>query len=235
MAIKELVETKKYKVNQLCSLAGVSTSGYYKWKNKVPQAYEIETEKLANEIKRIFIESDYTYGVVRMQVALKRELNLQINIKKIRRLMRLMNLYPEIRRKRANWIKTKPDYTYTNIINRDFVATKPNQKWFTDISYLFYGKHQKAYISAIIDRYDMSIVSYIIGKSNNNELVMKTIEQGFKDNPNTSPIIHSDRGFQYTSNSYKQLSEKYKFEVSINDGCFFVFFNKVNNQLNQSN
>ena len=176
---------------------------------------EAKTEEVAQQIRRIFEESNRTFGVIRIQFALKRELSIQVNIKKIRRLMRIMGLYPEIRRKRPNWIKTNPVYTFDNLIDRDFVAEKPNQKWFTDVSYLFYGPHQKAYISAIIDRYDMSIVSYIIGKSNDNQLVMDTIEEAFKNNPGATPIIHSDRGFQYTSNAYHHLKETYGFKASM--------------------
>ncbi|WP_088271940.1 IS3 family transposase [Enterococcus wangshanyuanii] len=67
--------------------------------------------KNCKEIKRIFLESDRIFGVVRMHYALKRELNWNINIKAIRRLMRNMSLTPEIRRKRPNWVKNTPVHT----------------------------------------------------------------------------------------------------------------------------
>lgn len=215
VAISELHDSKKYSIEKLCELANVSRSGYYKWKKRGKSASELQSEDLAKEIKRIFEESDRTFGVVRIQCALKRELNIQVNIKKVRRLMRIMNLYPEIRKKRPSWVRTTPMHTFDNLIGRDFLADKPNQKWFTDISYLFYGNHQKAYISAIIDRYDMSIVSYVIGRRNDNQLVMDTIKEALANNPGAKPIIHSDRGFQYTSNSYYQLKETYGFKVSM--------------------
>lgn len=215
IAISELNESKNYSIDGLCELAGVSRSGYYKWKSRNKSNYEIETEELAQQIRWIFDESDKTFGVIRIQYALKRELSIQVNVKKIRRLMRIMNLYPEIRRKRPNWIKTTPVYTFDNLIDRDFFANKPNQKWFTDVSYLFYGNHKKAYISAIIDRYDMSIVSYVISKCNDNQLVMETLEDALKNNPGATPIIHSDRGFQYTSNAYNHLKETYGFKASM--------------------
>lgn len=129
--------------------------------------------------------------------------------------MRIMNLYPEIRKKRPNWIRTTPEYTFENIIKRDFIACRPNEKWFTDVSYLFYGNHQKAYISAIIDRYDMSIVSFVISKNNDNKLVMDTVKEAYKKNPGVRPIIHSDRGFQYTSREYNNLSKSLLFTISM--------------------
>lgn len=215
LAIAELVDIKNYSVTKLCQIAGVSSSGYYKWRNRGQSKSELENEMLGKEIRRIFEESDRTYGVVRIQYALKRELDKQVNIKKIRRMMRIMDLSPEIRRKRSNWVNSVPTYTCDNLIKRNFIADKPNQKWFTDVSYLFYGNHQKAYISAIIDRYDMSIVSYVIGKRNDNALVMETIKQGFQENPGVIPIIHSDRGFQYTSHDYHHLKNSYGFNISM--------------------
>ncbi|MBV7392493.1 IS3 family transposase [Enterococcus sp. ALS3] len=217
MAITELNSSKGYSIEKLCELASVSRSGYYKWKNKVPSQSELNNEKLAQQIRRIFTNSDSTFGVVRIQCALKRELKLTIDVKKIRRLMRLMGLFPQIRRKRPVWQRITPMYTADNIIKREFETSAPNQKWFTDVSYLFYGDHQRAYISAIIDRFDMSIVSYVISEKNDNELVMGTIKQALDNNPAAQPIIHSDRGFQYTSNEYHQLKKHYQFEVSMSE------------------
>lgn len=67
-----------------------------------------------------------------------------------------------------------------------------------------YGNSQKAYLSAILDLYDKSIVAYVLGHSNNNNLVFKTLDIALKVSPNTSPMIHSDRGFQYTSYGFKR-------------------------------
>ena len=63
--------------------------------------------------------------------------------------------------------------------------------------------------------YDNSIVSYVVGHSNNNNLVMETIHRAMKKNPKARPIIQSDRGYQYTSHEYKRLSEKYHFTKSM--------------------
>ncbi|MBC1530149.1 IS3 family transposase [Listeria booriae] len=211
----ELNQEKKYPINQLCKSLEVSRSGYYKWLKREPSTSELRTGKKAKEIERIFKESKSTFGVIRVQCALKRELGWNINKKAIRRIMRRMNLLPEIRKKRPTWVSTTATYTAENIIDRRFKATSPNEKWFTDVSYLFYGNHEKAYISAIIDRYDMSIISYVISRRNDNQLVMDTVQLAMNSNRNTRPIIHSDRGFQYTSLEYQKLKEQYRFEVSM--------------------
>ncbi|EAH3957137.1 IS3 family transposase [Listeria monocytogenes] len=150
-----------------------------------------------------------------MYYALKRELNQQVNKKRIRRLMRIMGLYPAIRKKRSEWVKSVSFHTNKNIINRNFEADKSNQKCFTDVSYLFNGNHQKAYISAIINRYDNSIISYVISKRNDNQLVRNTIEAAMSSNPGATPIIHSDWGHQYTSNTYYLLKKAYGFTGSM--------------------
>ena len=93
-------------------------------------------------------------------------------------------------------VKSIPEHTAKNVIARKFDADEPNKKWFTDITYLPYGKGQKAYLSAIIDRYDQTIVAWKISTSNDNLLVKDTMNLAFKNNPGTRPIIHSDRGFQ---------------------------------------
>lgn len=79
-------------------------------------------------------------------------------------------------------------------MNRNFEATKPNEKWFTDITYLKFGNHTKAYLSAIIDRYDMSIVAWKISTINDNQLIEDTMRMAFTANPTATPLVQVDRG-----------------------------------------
>lgn len=73
----------------------------------------------------------------------------------------------------------------------------------------------KAYLSAILDLYDGSVVSYVLGKSNNNPLVFQTLEKALTAAPNTQPLIHSDRGYQYTSNQFKRMVDVAKMTQSM--------------------
>ncbi|WP_212934539.1 DDE-type integrase/transposase/recombinase, partial [Robertmurraya siralis] len=82
-------------------------------------------------------------------------------------------------------------------------AEKPNEKWVTDVTELKYGT-KKAYLSAIRDLYDGSIVSYVLGHYNNNNLVFKTLDKATALLNGERPLIHSDRGFQYTSKKFKR-------------------------------
>lgn len=80
---------------------------------------------------------------------------------------------------------------------------------------LKYGNGRKAYLSAIIDGYDNSIISWVLSHSNNNELVMDTVKKACRRNRGTKPLLHSDLGFQYTSVEYKRLQKRYKFKKSM--------------------
>ena len=93
------------------------------------------------------------------------------------------------------------------ILNRDFHADKPNEKWLTDVTEFKYyvgTEIRKLYLSAILDLYDRRIVTYKIMESNNNELVFSTFDEAVRLNPDAHPIFHSDRGFQYTNKLFHQ-------------------------------
>lgn len=104
--------------------------------------------------------------------------------------------------------KSPAHHVAENVLNRTFTSKKPNEKWCTDVTELKYGNGKKAYLSAIIDLYDGSIVSYEFGHSNNNSLVFKTIKSAIQSlQSGEQPLIHSDRGFQYTSKEFKRIVE----------------------------
>ena len=95
-----------------------------------------------------------------------------------------------------------PQYIAANILNRECTADKPNQKWLTDVTEFKYYtgvEVHKIYLSAILDLYDRRIVAYTIGDSNNNALVFNMFDQAVAENPDATPLFHSDRGYQYTS------------------------------------
>jgi len=211
----ELNQEKGYSVKKLCDLANVSRQGYYKWLENQPSLKELEDILLGDEIKRIYKNSNQTFGVERIQLALKVENELTINIKRVRRIMRILGISSVIRRKGQNYVKSTAEHTAKNALNRNFEADKPNQKWFTDVTYLKYGNGTRAYLSAIIDRYDMSIVAWKISTKNDNQLVEDTIRLAFEANPGAKPWIQTDRGSQYTSHMFWDLKKEFKFKISM--------------------
>ncbi len=132
-----------------------------------------------------------------------------VNEKRVYRLMRVCGLKSVIRRKRKRYIKTMALNVAENVLNRQFKANQSNEKWCTDVTELKYGNGKKAYLSAIIDLYDGSIVSYVLGHSNNNNLVFSTIRQAISClREDEKPLVHSDRGYQYTSKEFKRILDK---------------------------
>lgn len=182
----------------------ISRSSYYKWTNHNDSILEIENKMLIAEIAKIYEEVDGIYGYRRMMMNLNQRLGQNFNHKRIYRLMSLSGLKSVIRRKKKRYIKSNPQHVAENLLKRKFMAEKPNQKWLTDVTEFKYGNSKKAYLSAILDLHDKSIVAYVLGHSNNNELVFKTLDIALAASPGASPMLHSDRGFQYTSYGFKR-------------------------------
>jgi len=126
------------------------------------------------------------------------------NRKRVRRLMKLLGVKSVIRRKRSKYIQSTPEISAKNVLSRDFNATKPNEKWVTDVTeFKIKGIKQKLYLCVILDLYDRTVVAYYISTRNDNNLVFKTYELAISLNPGAKPILHSDRGFQFTSKVFQ--------------------------------
>ena len=117
--------------------------------------------------------------------------------------MKSVKLTAVIRRRKKRYVKSTTQITAENILNREFVADNPNEKWLTDVTEFKLANGSKAYLSAILDIGDNSNISYVIGKSNNNKLVFDTLDKAIEANPTATPLFHSNRGFQYTSKTFK--------------------------------
>lgn len=117
--------------------------------------------------------------------------------------MDILHLKSVCRRKRKNYVHSTPEITAENVLNREFESNEFGTKWLTDVTEMKYGLQSKAYLSAILDLADKSIVSFVLGHSNNNDLVFRTFDLAHQTYPEAKPLFHSDRGFQYTSKAFK--------------------------------
>lgn len=204
MAIKELNEIKNYAIRKLCKIAGIQRSSYYKWTNRKESKNEQFNKELMPKILDAYEEKDGILGYRQMTIKLNRENDFHVNEKRIYRLMNIMNLKSVCRKKRKNYIKSTPEVTAENLLNREFYASNFGEKWLTDVTEMKYSLGSKAYLSAILDLGDKSIVSFILGHSNNNALVFETFDIAHELYPKVKPLFHSDRGFQYTSKVFKK-------------------------------
>ena len=128
--------------------------------------------------------------------------------------MQKYNLLSVVRRKKFHYC-SQHLHRYPNLLNRDFTAERPNQKWVTDISYI-HTSQGVLYLSMIRDLYDNSIVAYKTGTKQNINLVLQTIRAAKKKEKVTAELqLHSDQGFQYTSQAYFKLTQSYSITPSM--------------------
>lgn len=206
--IKEEREEHNYPISALCRLGKVSRAAYYKWLNRSIPEGEIINRRIAKEIERIHMVSP-DKGYRRIRDDLDRYHDIKVNDKRVLRICRQLNIQSTIKYRNHGCTRraANPQYIAENILNREFTAESPNQKWLTDVTEFKYyenGVKRKVYLSAILDLYDRRIVSYIIGDSNNNELVFSTFDTAIIAEPDAHPLCHSDRGFQYTNRVFHQ-------------------------------
>lgn len=210
--MKEEHENHGYPIEALCRLGHVSRAAYYKWLHRGLPRYEAENIRIAEEIEKIH-EQYPDNGYRRITDDLKRYHGISINDKRVLRICRRKQIKSTIKytNNGCTIAASAPQVVAENILNREFYADTPNEKWLTDVTefkYYLNGKKHKIYLSAILDLYDRRIVSYAIGNSNNNYLVFETFNRAIKANPKAHPLFHSDRGFQYTSRKFHNKLKK---------------------------
>ena len=201
----------KYSISEMCRFFEVSRSGYYDYVQRMDvPAWDLP---LAEKIRECQEHSHRTYGYRRVHIWLKRQ-GIHKNPKTVLRVMQKYNLLSEVRRKKyQNY--TNGIYKYPNLLAQDFHADRPNQKWVTDISYIRTGQGF-LYLSVIRDLYDNSIVAYKTGTKQNVNLVLSTIRAAKRKEKVTGSLhLHSDQGFQYTSQAYFKLTQSYHITPSM--------------------
>ena len=189
----------------MCKFFGVSRSGYYAFLERmdIPD----RDLPLAGKIRECQEESKNTYGYRRVHIWLERQ-GIYRNPKTVLRVMQKYNLLSVVRRKRFKYV-SEHLHKYPNLLNREFTAERPNQKWVTDISYIPTAQGN-CYLSVIRDLYDNSIVSYHMSKDMTVKLVLDTINKAMKREKVTAELqLHSDQGAQYVSHEYFTLTQSY--------------------------
>lgn len=195
----------KYSISEMCRFFSVSRSGYYDYLKRMD--IPAKDLPLAEKIRECPANCGQTYGYRRVHIWLERQ-GIHHNPKTILRIMQKYNLLSVVRRKKYR-IYSNCIHKYENLLNRNFHADRPNQKWVTDISYI-HTKQGVLYLSIIRDWYDNSIVAYKTGTKQNINLVLSTIRAAKKKEKVTAELqLHSDQGFQYTSQAYFNLTKSY--------------------------
>ena len=194
-------------MNPCCRILKVSRSAYYKWLRGDAGRRVRQNRFIAGKIEEIHNE-DPSKGYRRINDDLRRRHGIRVNDKRILRICRARGIRSTIKyASHGCTIKAdNPQFIAENILDRDFTAEKPNEKWLTDVTeFKWYDENKdkhKVYLSAILDLFDRRIVSYVISDRNDIPLVFTTFDQAIAANPGASPLCHSDRGFQYTCRTF---------------------------------
>lgn len=149
-----------------------------KWINRKPSKSQQINEQLVEWIKELYEEQTGILRYRQTTITINRAHKVKYNKKRLRRLMQTLHLQSLCRKKKYNYIKSTPEVTAENVLNREFYADAPNEKWLTDFTeFKYYAgvEIKKLYLITILDLYDRQIVAYKIGTSNNNQLVFETL------------------------------------------------------------
>jgi transposase InsO family protein len=183
---------------------GVTTSGYYAWKKRPNSRQFIDDDRISPMIRSIFEQHQGNYGVPRITAEL-RALGQHINAKRVERLMKEMDLRGKQKRKfRPRTTVTDGDAEFSpNVLEQDFTAEKPNQKWVGDITYLETTTGFE-YLATVIDLYSRRMVGYAFSSTLETSIVMQALDMAVRQRkPPPGLIFHSDRGCQYTSQLFR--------------------------------
>jgi transposase InsO family protein len=198
----------KYGVAKMAKVFGVSRSGYYAWEGREPSRHEQKDGELAFLIRRIFEEHFKRYGSPRVWEELK-GLGIRIGRKRVERLMREQKLCARRKRKAAYTTDSNHRLAVAeNILNRDFHALFPGEKWVSDITYLL-TKEGWLYLTVILDLYDRKVIGWSISDSLAAEQTCLALEMAVGNRRTRERLIfHSDRGVQYCSDEFRSALER---------------------------
>ena len=202
----------------LCDLAGVSRSGYYNYFSLKSQERRKEREKLDGLLKKNILKA-FNFkrrkkGARQIKMTLMGQFNINYNLKRIRRIMKKYNIICPIRK--ANPYRrmakaTKEHTTLPNLLNRQFKQNIPGKVLLTDITYLFYGKGKKAYLSTIKDGSTNEILAYNVSDRITLDIATDTLlklKKNRKVKLANGAFIHSDQGFHYTNPLFQTMVKK---------------------------
>jgi putative transposase len=196
---------KRYSISRLCLMLGIKRSSYYAWKKRKPSQREQDNQALIEHIRRIHKKYRKAYGSPRTYVQLKKQ-EIPCSKKRVARLMRQDGLKGQ--RKYRKVITTNSNHDFpvaSNMLNREFQAEKPNQKWVSDITYIPTDEGW-LYLAGILDLFSRRIVGWATSDLIDATLVEKALRMAlYQRQPNRGLLHHSDRGSQYASHQIRDI------------------------------
>ena len=196
---------KTWPIRLMCQVLNVSSSGYYNWHRRPESARAQSNRALDSEIRQVYGEHKQRYGVPRITDELK-DRGFQCSENRVARRMTKLGLKGIQAKKFKRTTDSNHDKPVApDLIEQDFTAASPNQKWVSDLTYVW-TEEGWLYLVVIMDLYSRAIIGWSMGKRMTQQLMCDALTMAlFRRRFPKGVIIHSDRGSQYCSKAYQQL------------------------------
>ncbi len=206
---------RDYPVTTMCCALEVSVSGYYAWRKREPSQHCREDAELADKICVVFQSTRCVYGSPRIHAELHAQ-GLHCARKRVARLMRELELVAKRPRHRTVTTKSEEGAAIApNLLQQDFHAEQPNQKWTTDTTYIW-TQEGWLYLAVVLDLFSRMVVGWSMTATQDATLVVNALEMALtRRRPQAGLLHHSDRGSTYTSESYLALLQQNAMTVSM--------------------
>jgi len=193
----------------------VTRQGYYAFAKRPESPRAVEERALRERLQELHVESQQTYGSPRMLRALRAE-GVRVSKRRIERALRALELRVKLRRRFRVTTKSDPSHAVApNVLGRRFEATRPDERWVTDITYLW-TQEGWCYLAAIVDLFSRAVVGWAVEKTMSTRLPLKALDMAIRRRrPRAGLLHHSDRGCQYTSAEYRGTLAQLGVEVSM--------------------
>lgn len=196
---------EEFSIERMSNVFAVSRSGYYQFIGAKPSKRKQEEERLLIKIKTIHEVSRQTYGSPRVQAEL-REMGESCSRKKVSRIMKKAGIAAKMKKRFKVTTKANSGaIPAPNLLQQDFTAKKPNQRWVADFTYVW-TQEGWLYVATVLDLFSRRIVGLSMSERMTSDLVMQALQQAITHrNPPAYLVHHSDRGCQYTSAAFQAL------------------------------
>ena len=208
-------EKASFPIAAMCRLLGVTRQGYYAFAKRPPSARVQREQALQERLRVVHAESRGSYGSPRCYRALRDE-GFRVSKRSVERSMRSIGLSGQTRRRWRTTTKANPRHPVAlNALGRDFTATRPDERWVADITYVW-TEEGWCYVAAILDLYSRAVVGWALDASLTTRLPLAALDMALRRRrPGEGLLHHSDRGCQYTSGDYRRALAENGITVSM--------------------
>jgi hypothetical protein len=234
-----MTEKAHYPVVTLCRNLDVTTTGFYAWQTRPESQHARDDRRLKVLIHTSFVESRRNYGSPRVHDDLI-DLQERVSRKRVVRLMQEAGLKARVRKRYKHTTMSEHDQPVAaNLLDRQFTATMPNQRWVGDTTECVIGTSSKLYLAVILDLFSRFVVGWAVSAVNDRHLTIKALEMALKRRcPGSGLLHHSDQGCTYASEDYQDVLDAHGIVCSMSrrGNCYDnavmeSFFSTVKNEL----